>query len=846
MTTGWEPNREPWLGSIGQILDGVQSSRRGLSTVQARARLDRTIDRRGGHRRPVLRILLAQFTSPIVLILVVATVVSMALGDVLDGGIIIAIIAASGLLGFWQEFRADSAVAQLLERVQVTVRVLRDGGITTVPVHEVVVGDVIALGAGDVVPADCRLVECTSLLVDESALTGESFPVEKDADARPDATAPLVARLNCVYQGSHVTSGSGLAVAMRTGKDAELGRVTHALQERDVTTSFERGISAFGGLVVRFMLVLTVFIFVVNWIAGRDIVASLLFSLALAVGITPQMLPAIVSLSLSSGARRLAERSVIVKRLDAIEDLGSLTVLCTDKTGTLTRGAARLDAALDVTGAESERVLRLASLNAGLQAAFANPLDDAILARMAVAGGATALAEVPYDFQRKRLSVLTELDGVDTLITKGALDSVLACCDLARSGGQVVALDTVRAQVEARYAQLSTDGFRVVAVATRALDRGTAVDRSDERQLVLEGILAFHDPPKEGAAEAIADLGSLGVSVRLITGDNVRAACAIAFAVGIDASIVLTGPEVERLDDSRLAMRMRDVHVVAEVEPMHKQRIVRALRAAGEVVGFLGDGINDAPALHAADVGLSVDSAVDVAKQASSIVLLEKGLDVVATGVRLGRQTFANTLKYIRLTMSANFGNMLSMAAASLFLSFLPLLPRQILLLNFLSDIPAMAISGDAVDPERLGRPVRWDLRSIRSFMLVFGLLSTVFDLATFALLILVAHADEPVFQGAWFVMSTLTELTVLFSLRTARPFWMSRPARGLVIASLVVAAVTIALPSVPLLAGPLGLEPIPWSIGAGVLALLVLYLTANELLKVAFYRRERAGWAQR
>ncbi|MFI7416507.1 magnesium-translocating P-type ATPase [Nonomuraea sp. NPDC049684] len=788
----------------------------GLTSLEARRRLrlqgpNRVAGPRG-HRGA--RLLLAQFTSPIVLILIAATILSMALGDLTDGLIILVIIVLSGALVFWQEHSAGSAVDALLARVRVETEVIRDGREVSVPAEEIVPGDVLVLRAGDIVPADCAVERSQSLLVDESALTGESFPVEK-AD-----TAEL-------YAATHVASGTATATVLRTGRATKFAEVTAELAGREVTTGFERGMTRFGLLLVRAMVVLVTAIFVVNVVLDRPVVDALLFSLALAVGLTPQLLPAIVAVSLSAGARRMAAERVIVKRLDAIEDFGAMTVLCTDKTGTLTAGAVRLDRATGVGGEPSAEVLRLARLNAGLQHGFANPLDEAVLAGAPPIDAAARLDEVPYDFQRKRLSVLVAEAGVPTLITKGALEAVLAACATARTAGGTVPLETVREAVMERFAELSRDGFRVLGLATSELPGRSRATVADESGMTLAGLLAFHDPAKEGTAEAVGDLGDLGISVRLITGDNRLAAERIAREVGLGGE-VLTGPELDRLDEAALAARVASVEVFAEVEPLHKERIVRALRACGATVGFLGDGINDAPALHAADVGISVDTAVDVAKQSAAIVLLDKDLKVIADGVRLGRRTFANTLKYVRVTISANFGNMLSMAAASAFLPFLPLLPRQILLLNFLSDIPGTTIATDQVDPEQLRRPRSWNLAGIRTFMIVFGLLSSVFDIATFLVLRLGLDAGADVFRTGWFIESTATELAVMLVLRTARPFYRSRPSRPLLLTSVAVAVLTVALPYTPV-GGVLGLAPLTWPVLGALAALTVLYVAANE-----------------
>jgi Mg2+-importing ATPase len=817
---------------LEQLFGAVESSPDGLSTADAEARLAKDGPNSLGSResRGRLRILLNQLTSPIILILAGATVVSMALGDVIDGTIILAIIAASSVLGAWQEHSAGQAVEALLRRVQVRAEVMRDGAEQSIPLEEVVRGDIVVLSAGDIVPADCRLVQAQELLVDEATLTGESFPVEK-APGTATAEAAPGQRLNSVFRGTHVMSGIGRALVVRTGLKTEFGAVAEELSRKRAATGFEKGVTNFGLLLVRAMAVLVTAVFIINLVLDRPLIDSLLFSLALAVGLTPQMLPAIVAISLATGARAMAREQVIVKRLDAIEDFGSMSILCVDKTGTITAGSVRLDAAVDLNGKDSADVLKLAKLNSGLQKGFANPLDEAILGGTRRETLSGRLGEVPYDFRRKRLSVLAEVDGTPTLITKGAFDQVLGTASEAETDAGRVPIEKAKSDIQSRYERFSADGFRVLALATREMPGKQSCSADDEQGMVLRGLLVFHDPPKEGAADSIKQLLSLGVSLRIVTGDNRLAAKKVAGDVGVPAEVLLTGADVDALSDQELATRALGCHVFAEVEPLHKERIVRALRSNGAVVGFLGDGINDAAALHAADVGISVDTAVDVAKQAAAIVLLDKSLGVIAQGVALGRRTFANTLKYIRVTVSANFGNVLSMAAASAFLPFLPLLPRQILLLNFLSDMPALTLSNDTVDEELLRRPSRWDVRAIRNFMVVFGLVSSVFDLATFGLLRIVLDADAPLFRSAWFVESTLTELAVLLVLRTHRPFYRSAPAATLLWTSAIIAGITLALPFSPL-NDALGMVHLPLDVSLALIGLTLVYVVVNELVK--------------
>jgi Mg2+-importing ATPase len=829
-----------WQLRVEDAFDRLGSRPTGLSAVEAEERRARFGPNRieGAGRAGSLGLLVRQFESPIILILVIATVLAGVLGDVTDTIIILAIIALSGLLGFWQERGATQAVAALLAVVRVQADVIRGGATVELPVEDLVPGDVVLLNAGDIVPGDCIVIESRRLLVDEAALTGETYPVEKAPGPVP-ADSPIGRRTNSVFMGTHVASGSGSVLVAQTGSSTEFGHVSGRLAERHVATSFERGMTAFGYLLVRAMVVLVVAIFIVNVFLARPLIDSALFSLALAVGLTPQLLPAIVTISLSEGARLMARERVIVKRLDSIEDFGAMSILCTDKTGTMTAGSVVLVGAFGLDGRPSERVLRLAQLNASLQSGFSNPIDAAIVGAGDVdLADVRRLDELPYDFSRKRLSVLVEEDGAAQVITKGALDNVVdVCAQVELPTAQIVALATMAPEIKSRYELLSSQGYRVLGVATRSAGSATRLTPNDESDLIFCGFLTFLDPPKPGAASILRELGQAGISVRMITGDNRLVAANVGATVGLDASAVLTGEEVDRLDDAALAVRANGTAIFAEVEPLAKERIVRALRASGAVVGYLGDGINDAPALHAADVGISVDTAVDVAKEAASIVLLEKDLEVLLHGVRQGRRTFANTMKYVFTTTSANFGNMLSMAVAAAILPFLPLLAGQILLINFLTDFPATTIATDAVDPEQLDQPHSWDIGFVRKFMLVFGAISSTFDLLTFGVLRLGFAADATLFRSGWFLESVATELAVLFVLRTRRPFFRSRPSRLLTASSLGVAALAVLIPYSPLAAllGFAGPQP---AVLAALVAITALYVAATEVAKGRFYAR--------
>ncbi len=835
-----------WDGSADAMLARLGTTSAGLTSAVANARRARigpnTLERR--QRTDALSLLVRQFESPIILILVVATVLSGVLGDVTDAVIILAIIVLSGLLGFWQERGATRSVEALLAVVQVKAEVRRDGVVVDVPVADIVPGDVVVLNAGDVVPGDCLVLESHSLLVDEAALTGETYPVEKAPGTVP-AGSPIAMRTNAVFMGTHVVSGSGSVVVVQTGSSTQFGHVSAKLREPSVTTGFERGMTAFGYLLVRAMVVLVVAIFVVNLLLARPLLDSALFSLALAVGLTPQLLPAIVTISLSQGARMMARQRVIVKRLDSIEDFGAMSILCTDKTGTMTTGSVVLGDALDVAGKPSPAVRRLAFLNASLQTGFSNPMDDAIVASMPMDSLADArrLDELPYDFARKRLSVLVADGGTTCIVTKGALANVLAVATRALdSGGHLVDIGTVRPEIERRYADLSGTGLRVLGVATKELAGAEHLKAGDESGLTFCGFLTLLDPPKPDAKATLGALAEAGISVRMITGDNRLVAAHVAGMVGLDPTAVLVGTEIDTLDDAALAKRATGTRIFAEVEPLAKERIIRALRMSGQVVGYLGDGINDAPALHAADVGISVETAVDVAKEAAAIVLLDKDLRVLLDGVRQGRRTFANTMKYVFTTTSANFGNMLSMAVAAATLPFLPLLADQILLINFLTDFPSTTIATDEVDEEQLEQPHSWDISFVRRFMLVFGAISSVFDLATFAVLRIGFGADATTFRSGWFLESVATELAVLFVLRTRRSFFRSRPSRLLLLSSIAVGVLTVAIPYSPV-AAALGLDGPALGLLVVLAAITALYVATTEVAKRRFYRvRVRSG----
>ena len=707
-------------------------------------------------------------------------------------------------------------------------------------------GDLIVLSAGNLIPADGLVIEAQDFLVSEASMTGESFPVEK----RPGiiaADAPIAARTNIVFLGASVRSGTAKVLAVRTGRRTEFGAIAARLRARPPETDFARGVRQFGYLLIRVMVVIVLFVLTVNMLMARPVIESLLFAVALAVGLSPELLPAIISVTLSAGARAMSKRGVIVRRLDAIENLGSMDILCTDKTGTLTEGTIILNEVFDAANQSSDEVRRLAFLNASLETGIENPLDAAIVAAGEGAGltisGLTKIDEIPYDFMRRRLTIVVAEDatpGQHLFITKGAFSNVLDICAFYVRDGIDKPLDAAaRAGLETIYKAKGADGFRVLALATRKVASKADYDRDDEREMTFRGFLVFLDPPKPEARQTIQKLAGLGIAIKVISGDNRYVTAHMAAAVGLDAKSMLTGEELAALKDEALWHLAPRTDLFVEIDPQQKERIVRALQRTGHSVGYLGDGINDAPALHAADVGISVAEAVDVARESADIILLSRDLDVLRAGVEDGRRTFANTLKYISITTSANFGNMVSMALATPLLPFLPLAAKQILLNNFLSDLPSIAISSDNVDPDRVSRPQRWNIKDIQRFMIVFGLISSVFDIVTFAVLLLVFNANEAAFQTSWFMISLLTELAVVLVLRTRRPAFRSRPSRLLLWSTVIVAAATFAIPFLGSMSTVFGFVPLSAIQLGAVVAIVLGYIVATEVAKTWFFRSE-------
>jgi len=828
-----------WSLPLDKLFVRLDTTAIGLTSAEARRRMRIYGPNllKQSRRTDTLTLLAAQFKSPLILILIVAVGLSFFFNESIDASIIIAIILLSSLLGFWQEKRAANAVKALLSIVKMDVTVLRNGVETTVPHEEVVPGDICVLSAGDIIPADGVIVDCRDLFVDEAALTGESFPAEKEAGIIA-AETPLMRRTNSLFMGTHVISGSARLLITSTGALTEFGKVSEGLSAAPPETDFEHGVRRFGYLLTKVTLVLVLVIFGITVFLDRPVIDSFLFALAIAVGIVPELLPAIISINLAVGAVHMARRKVIVKQLASIENLGSMNILCVDKTGTLTEGTMKFNGARDANGNSNDKAVQYAYLNSFYQTGFSNPIDNAIRANQEFDLNTwQKIDEVPYDFVRKRLSVVVAHNGEHVMITKGAVRNVLDVCSCVELSDESRNISGMRSQIEQQFTALGTAGFRTLALAYKKIADTSRITKDHEVGMTFLGLLIFFDPPKEGVTKVVHDLKRAGITVKVITGDNTPVATTVTENVLGYEPRVLTGEELRSMSNDALRSRASTIDVFSEIEPSQKERIIMALRRSGNTVGFLGDGINDASALHASDVGISVNSAVDVAKEAAAVVLLEKDLSVLSAGVLEGRRTFANTLKYIFMTTSANFGNMFSMAGAALFLPFLPLLPKQILLNNLLTDFPAMAIATDSVDEEQLQKPQVWDIKFIRDFMIIFGVVSSLFDFLTFAALVFVLKSGPEEFRTGWFIESVMTEVLIIVVMRTWKPFYQSRISRALLVAMIFVLLITFALPYSPL-NELLGLRPLPLPSFALLVLITVLYVGASEIAKRIFYAR--------
>lgn len=831
--------KEYWSQPLPELLEQLKATTTGLSEAEAagRRRSSGILHRPNPFIKDI-RLFLKQFTSPLTIIMIVAVVLSTALAEFTDAIIIIFIILMTGIMGFLQERRASKAIEKLLNLVRVRATVLRDQKEVDVLIDSVVPGDIVILNAGDMIPGDCRLLECVDLHVNESSLTGESYPQEKSL-AQLSGDTVISKRINCVFQGTNVVNGTARAVVVATGGDTILGKITAGLEKPADENSFEKGIKKFGYLLMRITILMATVIVIFNIYLERPVVQSFLFGLSLALGMTPELLPAIVTITLSAGAKRMAEKKVIIKKLQAIQNLGSINILCADKTGTLTEGNVVVTSTVDVNGRGNDKVRLYAHLNAVFETGFTNPLDEALRKLDLDINEYSKFDEVPYDFVRKRLSVVVATANSHFMITKGATNNVVSICDQIEVDGAIHPIEKFKDPITRLYESFSAQGSRTIGVAFKDVTNDPVINKDDENNMTFLGFIVLADPPKHGIQDSLKALGEAGITLKLITGDNEKVAKYLSTEIGLSSPSILTGSEMSTISDEALVRKVIDINVFAETEPHQKERIIRALRRAGNTVGYIGDGINDASAMKAADVSVSVDSAVDVARETADIVLMEKSLDVLKDGVIEGRRTFANTMKYIFITSSANFGNMLSMAIASMFLPFLPLLPKQILLTNFITDLPAMMLPKDNVEPENLRHPTRWHSSRIRNFMIVFGAESSFFDLLTFAVLVYWFRAGASESQSAWFIESVVSEILILMIIRSPRPITKSMPGKHLLITSITLILLVICIPFTPI-AKSLELVPLSSRVLAAIITIVGLYCVVSEITKVFFFRRTR------
>lgn len=818
------------------------SSATGLSSAEARARLARFGPNlfRDHQEKPLWRQFLSRFQNPLVVLLLVASAVSAMTGELTNFIIISVMVLFSVTLDFVQEHRAGKAAASLRQSVSVQATVIRDGKQTDVAVTEVVPGDLVVLSAGKMIPADGRVIDANDFFVKQALLTGEPYPVEKRPGELAAGTVDIQDAANAVFMGTTVISGSARIQVVKTGGGTAIGAIADTLTKAPPATSFEIGTHRFGMLIMRLTILLVLFVLLVNALMHKPWLESFLFAVALAVGLTPELLPMVVSVTLARGALLMARKKVIVKRLAAIQNLGSMDVLCTDKTGTLTEAKIRLEKHTDPQGGPSERVLELAYLNSFFETGLKSPLDEAILTHQEIDVSAwKKIDEVPFDFERRRVSVLLDKGNGRLLVIKGAPDEIVGLCKHYEEQGNVAQIPLDRAaldKIHAVQADLEKEGFRVLGIAWREVSAAHShATVSDETELVFAGFAAFLDPPKESAGTALAALTDSGISVKIVTGDSELVTQHVCGQLSIPVTGILTGKEMAVMDDTALRARVEKANLFCRVNPAQKERVILALKARGHVVGYLGDGINDAPSLHAADVGLSVDSAVDVAKEAADMILLDHDLHVLYDGVMEGRRTFGNIMKYIMMGTSSNFGNMFSMAGAALFLPFLPMLPTQILLNNVLYDMSEVPIPLDQVDPEELRRPRVMDIGFIRNFMLVIGPISSAFDFLIFYIMLNVLNADARLFQTGWFIESLCTQVLVIFVIRTRGNPFKSRPHVALVATSLGIATLGALLPFTPL-GAYFGFAQPPAQFYFILGGMALAYLVVVEIAKRGFY----------
>ncbi len=828
-------------GEISSILNGLSTKQTGLSSEEAERRI-----REQGHniliekKQNVFIEFLSHFKSPLILLLLVAAIISFFIQEVTEGIIILSILFLGTTLDFFQEYSANKALVKLIESVEVTATVIRDGKKKEISIKNLAVGDIIFLSVGDIIPADVRIISSENFFINQASITGESFPVEKNSE---ETTSPksILDLNNILFSGTNVVGGSATAVVVKTGNATEFGKIAEKIAKASVKSDFEKGVGKFGFLLMKIALALVAVIFLVNSLLKHDIFQSLIFALAIAVGITPDLLPAIMAVTMSAGSKKMSKKGIIVKKLSSIPNLGGMNILCTDKTGTLTENKIVLTDYINFSGKKDEGLLNLVYLNSALQTGIRNPLDDAVIKYKKInIKGFKKVGEIPYDFFRKRMSVIVKKNKETTIITKGAPEEMLDHCSHYRHSNKILSLDK-KAKLEAmkKYNELSNQGRRVLAVATKKIEEKKTYTIKDEDGLVFEGFASFYDPPKKGVGETIKEMKELGIEIKIITGDNELVTERIAKEVGLNVKGLMLGSDIDKLSDDNLKDKVQSITIFARCSPDEKSRIISALRSANNVVGYLGDGINDAPAIRNSDVGISVNNAVDIAKESASIILTRKSLSDLKEGIIDGRKIFGNTMKYMMMATSSNFGNIFTVSITSLFLPFLPILPAEILFSNLIYDASQVTIPSDKVDKDWINRPKKWDIAFLKKFMYIFGSLSSVFDFITFGILLLVVKVSVPVFQTTWFLESFATQILVFHFIRTKGSVFKSRASLPLIITTLAGVIICWITPFT-YLGTLLGLVPIPLYLFPIIISINVVYFASVEIVKGQFYKRNK------
>ena len=825
------------------LLEKLRTSEKGLPEQEAQDRLEEygLNEPARKKKRTVFIQILSKFVNPLVIVLLIIGAFSLFFGEKISALLVGLMAVMSVLLSFIQEYRAGKEADRLSEMVRATATVYRNGRSKEIKIRELVPGDIVDIFAGDMIPADLRVISCKDLFINQASLTGESFPIEKTAGPATGKSDSAPDMGNIVFMGSSVVSGTALGVVIKTGISTRFGEMSRRLATMRVETSFDKGVHSFTWLMIRAMFFMVIFIFAVNAMRRGSWIESLLFSLGVAVGLTPEMLPMIVAINLSKGAIAMSKKDVIVKRLNSIQNFGAMDIICTDKTGTLTMDKIVLEKHCDVVRKEDDGVLRFAYINSYYQTGLKNLLDRAILKHeKLLVRQYKKVDEVPFDFSRRIMSVVVETDGIHRLICKGAPEEIFKRCSGYELDGELMEMDPlILSDLKEEYENLSADGFRVLAIAYKdILQKKEAYSKDDEKELILTGYVAFLDPPKPSARRAIIALRKLGVDFKVLTGDNEMVTKKICSEVGLNVQGLVTGDQIDKADDPQLQELVKSTNVFARLSPLQKERIITALHRNKHIVGYLGDGINDAPALKASDVGISVNNAVDIAKESADIILLRKSLMVLEDGVIEGRKTFGNIVKYIKMGSSSNFGNMLSMTGGSLFLPFLPMLPIQILLNNFLYDLSQVAIPTDAVDKEYLRQPRPWRVDYIKKFMLIIGPISSIYDFLTYGVMLFIFHANASLFHTGWFIESLCTQTLVIYVIRTGKvPFLESRPSGFLVLTSLVIISIGMIIPFTPL-AGPFGFTAPPPAYFAVLFFIVLTYLFLVQGVKTWFIKK--------